>query len=146
MLRNIDKPAPNMTKIRPFAALLLLTLIALSDAANARPPERGWELLGSRDVSFYIDQDVIYLGRDKDSFRGIQLRVSKNAIEVLTLKVVYGNGRVQEIPVREFIEPGAHSRPLDLEGEDRTIRQIELLYRSRPEFRGEAHVEVWGRG
>jgi hypothetical protein len=37
------------------------------------------------------------------------------------------------------------TRPLDLRGERRAIRQIDMVYRSQPNFRGQATVCVEGQ-
>ena len=38
------------------------------------------------------------------------------------------------------IRAGTKTRPLDLKGRERAIQQIEMVYRSRPSFRGLATV------
>jgi len=44
------------------------------------------------------------------------------------------------IPVRSNIRAGTKTQPLDLKGRERAIQQIEMVYRSRPSFRGLATV------
>jgi hypothetical protein len=58
------------------------------------------------------------------------------------LKVIYANGEPDDIPVRSEIRAGGQTRPLDLRGERRAIKQIEMKYRSQPNFKGEATVCV----
>jgi hypothetical protein len=120
--------------------------VALAPSADARPHgNRNWELLGTRTVGFLVDKDAIQVGRKDGDFSKIQLRVKRNEIEVLDLKVVYGNGQVDDIPVREKIRAGGKTRAIDLKGGDRFIRSVQLVYRSKPSFKGQAVVEVWGR-
>ena len=85
------------------------------------------------------------VGRQDGDFRKIQLRVRNNDIEILDLKVVYGNGQMDDIRVRENIRAGGQTRVIDLKGGERFIRNVQLVYRSRPSFKGQAVVEVWGR-
>jgi hypothetical protein len=104
-----------------------------------------WEELGCQRVGFLVDRDVIRVGRQEGRFRAIRLRVEGNRVHVLDLKVVYANGQPDDIPVRAEIRAGGMTRPLDLRGERRAIRQIELLYRSQPSFRGQARLCVDGQ-
>lgn len=135
MIRSISSAA--------MAFALAVTTLAVQ--AEARPHNRDWELLGRQSVGFVVDRDVVKVGRQDGDFRKIQLRVKKNAIEMLDLKVVYGNGQTDDIPVREHIRAGGETRVIDLKGGERFIRSVQLIYRSQPSFRGEAVVEVWGR-
>jgi len=125
----------------PFGSIQVLSQVR--PRADRRP--RDWELLGRASVGFLTDRDVIHVGRDDGDFSKIQLRVRNNAVHFDDLKVVYGNGRVDDIPIRSEIRAGGETRVIDLKGDDRFIRRVELLYRSRPSFRGQAVVELWGR-
>jgi hypothetical protein len=134
--------------IRSFAAAALAFTVAFTTFgfdANARPHNRGWELLGRQAVGFIVDRDVVQVGRKDGDFRKIQLRVKNNDIEILDLKVVYGNGQSDDIRVREKIRAGGQTRAIDLKGGERFIRNVQLVYRSKPSFKGQAVVEVWGR-
>lgn len=134
--------------IRSLAAAALTFAIAFTTFAldaSARPHNRGWELLGRQTVGFIVDRDVVQVGRQDGDFRKIQLRVKNNDIEILDLKVVYGNGQMDDIRVREKIRAGGQTRAIDLKGGDRFIRNVQLVYRSKPSFKGQAVVEVWGR-
>lgn len=123
-------------------ALFLMALTAAPTAAWAQP---GWVTLGCRDVDFRVDRDVIRVGRRDGRFSAIRLRVSGNDIRMLDLKVVYGNGAVDDIPVRAVIRAGGQTAPKDLRGRDRFIDRIEMVYESRRDFRGRAQVCVDGR-
>ena len=134
--------------IRRFSAAALAFAVAfttLAYDANARRNNRDWELLGSQAVGFIADRDVVQVGRQDGDFSKIQLRVKNNDIEILDLKVVYGNGQMDDIRVRENIRAGGKTRVIDLKGGERFIRNVQLVYRSRPSFKGQAVVEVWGR-
>ncbi len=109
-------------------------------AAQAR-----WEQLGCQKVGFKTDRDVIKVGRAEGRFKSIRLKVTGNKVHMMDLKVVYANGQPDDIPVREEIRAGGQTRPLDLKGERRAIRQVEMVYRSEPNFRGQATVCVEGQ-
>jgi hypothetical protein len=59
---------------------------------------------------------------------------------MLDLKVVYTNGAPDDIRVRSKIREGTRTRPLDLRGRERSIRQIDMVYRKPLNFRGSATV------
>jgi len=99
-----------------------------------------WVLLGCKSVTFRVDRDVIPVGRQEGRFRAIRLRASGGDVHMLDLKVIYANGAPDDIPVRSVIRSGSQTGPLDLRGRERSIDRIELLYQSRPSFRGQARV------
>ena len=117
-----------------------LLLIPASTAAQAQQ----WVELGCRDVNFAVDRDVIRVNARGLLFRAIRLRIGSAPVEMLDLKVVYGNGAPDDIPVRSRFAAGSSSGPLDLAGRDRAIRRIEMVYASRPSFRGRGRVCVDG--
>ena len=126
---------------RLLVAAMAIMVLALP--ATARQAD--WELLGTQSVGFGVDRDVVRVGRKEGSFTTLQLRVRGNDIEVLDLKVRYGNGEIDDIPVRALIRAGGSSGALDLRGRARVIESVQLIYRSRPNVRGQAIVEVWGQ-
>lgn len=110
----------------------------------AQPAPR-FEFLGALTVNFRADRDVIRLSPYEGSFRDIQLRVKRHAIEMLDLKIVYGNGQIDDVTVRHLIKASKATRVIDLIGSRRAIREIRMVYRTTPNFSGDpAVVEVWG--
>ena len=130
-------------------AVALATLLACSGliASDAMAQKRGpaWSELGCRKVSFIgKDRDVIKVGRKEGRFRAVRLKARGNDVEMLDLKVVYANGAPDDIPVRKHIRAGSQTAPLDLKGRDRAIDSVEMVYKSRPNFKGLATVCVDG--
>jgi hypothetical protein len=111
------------------------------------PPPSGaaaWVNLGCRSVGFRVDHDAVPVAPRPDGYRAIRLKVGGNEIFIMNLRVVYGNGSPDDIPVKALIRPGTTSGPLDLKGVTRQISRVEMVYRSRPDFRGQAEVCVEG--
>jgi hypothetical protein len=131
-----------------FSAIALALVCAGALAADAQAQRRGgpnWVELGCQQVSFIgKDRDSIRVGRREGRFKAIRLEARNNDVEVLDLKVVYSNGAPDDIRVRSNIRAGTRTRPLDLRGRDRAIQRIDLVYRSRPSFRGLATVCAQG--
>ena len=74
----------------------------------------------------------------------MKIRVRNAPIYMNDLKVVYANGEPDDLPIRADIRAGGESRAIDLKGRERAIREVQMVYRSRPTFKGFATVEVWG--
>jgi len=147
------------TLAAPFLALLAFSSAIDTATAQPRDRDRGppgfdrdrgppsrdtWELLGEQAVGFGVDRDVIRVGRREGFFSKIALEVRDNDVEILDLKVFFNNGPPQDVRVRELIRAGTRTRPLDLVGRDRLIDRIEIVYKSRPSFKGRAKVAVFG--
>jgi hypothetical protein len=130
-------------RCKPILAttFFLLTLVPASTAAQAQQ----WVQLGCREVDLNVERDVIPVGVRDGRFTAIRLRAAGNAVQVLDLKVVYGNGERDDLPVRARIREGGASGPLDLYGRDRAIERIELVYARVPNFRGRARICADGR-
>jgi hypothetical protein len=103
--------------------------------------DRDWAELGCKRVSLFgVDRDAIDVGRREGRFRAIRLQVRGADIQMLDLRVVYGNGEPDHIPVRSLIRQGDRTRPLDLRGRGRIIDRIEMTYVTIPNFKGQATV------
>jgi hypothetical protein len=143
-----------MRKLTVIAAALVCAGLLAADAQAQRrdrdDDRRGgdrWTQLGCQQVSFIgRDRDSIRVGRREGRFKAIRLAARGNDVEMLDLKVIYANGEPDDIQVRSVIRQGSQTRPLDLRGHERAIQQIDMVYRSRPNFRGQATVCAEGLG
>lgn len=113
-----------------------------------RRGEHDWVLLGEREVGFRFDRDVIDIAHGEEwyrtrSFRTLQFKSTGNDIHMISVRLVYMNGYAEDLRVDRLIRDG-ESLPLELRGERKYLRRIEMSYRSRPDFRGRAIVQVWG--
>ena len=132
-----------MTSGRAYAAAALFAVAGVLASQPALAADK-WEELGCQKVGFLIDRDVVKVGRREGRFKAIRLDVSGNAVYMEDLKVVYGNGAPDDIPVRSEIRDGGQTRALDLKGRDRVIDRVEMVYRAKPNFKGSAKVCVYG--
>ena len=101
-------------------------------------------MFGYQNVGFGIDRDVIKVGGDVGKFDRIRLRVLGNDIHINALKVVYVEGDAQDVAVDADIKANTKTKWFELKG-DHFIREIQMLYRSRPNLKGQARVEVTGQ-
>ena len=125
-----------------LSALLLAPAPVATPAPTDRPAE--WELLGSRQVSFRAEKDVIPVTGREGRFRAIKLEVEGGNLDMYNIRVVFGDGSVFSPETRVEFRQGSWSRTIDLPGEARVIRRIEFFYRSELK-RGRAVVRVYGR-
>lgn len=100
-------------------------------------------LFGSQTVGFGVDRDVIRVGAEVGKFDKIRIRVLDNDIFLNEMKVVYANGESETLAVAADVKQNTRTKWFNLKG-DRFIKEIQLVYRARPNFRGQANVEVFG--
>lgn len=106
--------------------------------------EGGDVLFGAQNVGFINDRDVIRVGNEIGKFDRIRLRVLDNDIHITELKVVYANGETDTLAVNANIPKNSRTNWIDLKG-DRFIKEIQMIYHSRPGFKGQARIEVFGQ-
>jgi hypothetical protein len=99
--------------------------------------------LGNADVDGAVDRDSIQVGRGDGTYRAIQLRVSGGAVNFDRVIVRYGNGTMEEIQVRNRIPDGGRTRIIDLPGDRRIIRSVDLWY-SKDRWTRRPTVSLYG--
>lgn len=132
-----------MLRLTSVVALLLSFLIFPAQAQRS-----DWILLGQKTVGFGVDRDIINIGQNEDwyrsrSFRMLHFMAERNAVHMISIRLVYLNGYAEDLRIDQQIPQGGQL-PVDLRGERSYLRQIEMVYRARPDFRGQAVVRVFG--
>jgi hypothetical protein len=112
---------------RPFVlcAVLVLQLVAVAVEAAQ------WVKLGERIVNDRVERDVIEATSSRGSFTAIRIEVRKHGVRFLDMKVVFGDGTVQDVPLQTVIMAGGESRVIDLHGGARVIRRVEFTYEAQ---------------
>jgi hypothetical protein len=105
----------------------------------------GWERLGTRALDLRGERDTIEVGRNEGRFHSIMLDVDGGAIEMLNLRVTFGDGNAYAPPARLTFDTGERSRVIDLPGDTRIIRSITFNYRSLRAGSGRATITAYGR-
>lgn len=126
-----------------LALFAALTLVAAPTPAVVQQQSE-WELLGTRQVNFRGDKDVISVTRKEGTFRAIKIEVAGGNLDMHDIRVVFGDGSSFSPETRVEFREGSWSRTIDLPGTARVIRSIEFNYRSELK-RGRATVRVFGR-
>ena len=123
----------------------------LGPNGEGRKFNQGWVLLGAQTAGFIgFDKDIIPVGKNEGGFKKIRVTVKDRAITLNELRVIYGSGQEDVIPVKAKIEAGSTYGPIELKGGTRYIKEIQARYRSRfidkdARGKGMAIVEVWGQ-
>jgi esterase/lipase superfamily enzyme len=100
-------------------------------------------LLASQNIGFAADRAVIPAASNAGSFARIGLRLQQNDIFVNEVRVVFSDGEAATLTVGRNLSVGSPPQWFDLKGE-KSISQLELAYKSRPGFKGQAHLEIYG--
>jgi hypothetical protein len=104
-----------------FVAILLI-------AGTVSAQYSRWVRLGSAHVDGRIDHDNIRVGISDGAFRAIQLRVHGGRVIFQRVTIRYGNGQLEELPVRFTIPSGGRTRAIDLPGDRRIIQSVDIWY------------------
>jgi hypothetical protein len=109
---------------------------------------RGWTLLGEQTVGFTAERDIITIGQNEEwfrdrRFRSLHLIALRNDIYMRSMRIVYINGFTEDLEINRLVAAGTDTE-IPLKGERSFIRQIEMVYRARPNFRGQAVMKVYG--
>jgi hypothetical protein len=132
-----------------FIALIAFTsLSAFSNSQagkNLTAVNQAWEKLGSRVVTMTGDHDEILVTATEGVYSAIQLRILKAPIHLLNINIIFGNGDNENIVFDKMFAAGSETRVIDLVGNKRIIKKVNLNYKSAPTQKGRAVVSLWGR-
>lgn len=106
-------------------------------------------LLGEKSVGFRVDRDTIDIGQSEDwfknrSFRSLRFHAERSDVHMIALRLVYLNGYTEDLRVDRRVRAGGDLR-VELRGERSFLKQIEMTYRSRPNYEGQAVIQVFGQ-
>lgn len=123
--------------------VVFFAFVFASPALAQRWDNKGWEKLGEREVDRKVDRDRIQVGRHEGTFTKLTLNVENSDLDLLDFEITFGNGEKWNPKVKHLFKEGARTRVIDLPGDDRIIKTIDLKYKNLPGG-GKAKVEVWG--
>ena len=110
-------------------------------------PNANWQLLGQQAVGFGVDRDIIRVNQSDDwrnrGYDRLHFVAESNDLHMMSIRVVYVNGFGEDYRVDRLIRAG-NDLAVDLPGRRSYIREIEMVYRSRPGFGGRATISVYG--
>ncbi|MBK9191835.1 MAG: hypothetical protein IPM77_10150 [Crocinitomicaceae bacterium] len=131
-----------------FIISILIASVSFSNSQASKTTStinQAWERLGSRTVTMTADHDEIVVTANEGIFTAIQLRIAKAPIHLLNINIIFGNGDNENVVFDQTFEAGSQTRVIDLAGNKRIIRKVNLNYRSAPTQKGRAIVSLWGK-
>lgn len=124
---------------------MIFSAIAAATIAAPAAAQRGWILVGEREVSDRVDRDVISVeGRRR--FSQVRICVGRNRIRFYDIDVRFRNGGNQDVPVRAVIRAGGCTRNVVLRGRGgRDISSVAFTYEAASLGRERSHARVYAR-
>jgi hypothetical protein len=96
--------------------------------------------IGSITYDAQPEREVINVGGREGEFRGFRFEVRQSDVEVLDLRIVYGNGQTEDVRVRQLFRAGSSSRVIELGSPRRALRQVIINFLPR----GPARIVFFG--
>lgn len=129
-------------------AFLLMLAVAQLNLAHAQKPgvvvsdKAGWHKIGEIKADFKVEKEsIVVMG--SDMFKSIKLMVTDAPINIVSLKVYYEDGQVDDVTVRSEIKAGGETRAIDVKMKD--IKKVEFVYKTVPNAKEDkAEVELYG--
>jgi hypothetical protein len=132
-----------MRTITIYLVLIFGLLVSSRVASADRWSSKGWVKLGEQTVNGRVDRDRITVGRYEGKFSKLTLVVEASELELLDFEVTFGNNQKWNPRIAHYFRENTRTRVIDLPGDDRVIKYIDLKYKNVPGG-GRARVEVWG--
>lgn len=124
-----------------FKAIAMGAVLAITACAST--PAAAWTHLGVRDVRDRTERDTFVLNGPRE-FDRIKLCVYRNPVHFYDLDVRYRNGGHQDVSIRQRINPGECTRAINLNGDDRNITTVSMVYEETSFRRRTATVRLFG--
>jgi len=122
-------------------SILAGALAVLSIGATATPAA-AWDLVGMRDVKDRPEADLVVVEGHKHYSR-IKLCVYRHPVKFYDLDVNFHNGGHQDVQIRSRINAGGCTRNIDLDGGNRDINTIKIVYEETSALRRHATVRIF---
>ena len=113
-------------------------------AVAGRPDMTGWRLMGDAWITGPFERAPIRVGKVEGRYARVMLVVTDSSLEVSDVVIQFGNGQRWSPGLRRSFADGSRSRAVDLPGNVRFIRDVELVRGGVPPGT-RAHVELWGQ-
>jgi hypothetical protein len=105
------------------------------------PDMTGWRLMGDAWATGQFEREIIRVGKYEGRYTRVMLVVTDSSLEVGDVVIQFGNGQRWSPGLRHAFADGSRSRAIDLPGQVRFIRGVELVRGSVPPGT-RAHAEL----
>lgn len=125
--------------------VLLVLMVFVAGTSLVAAQRGGWVRLGSSHVDGNVDHDKIKVGSGEGSFRALRLDVRGSAVKFDHIIVRYENGQQQQVRAQFVVANGSSSPAMDLPGNYRNIKNVELWYERGEWGSSKPEVTLYGR-
>jgi hypothetical protein len=112
-------------------------------------PGKNWTLLTKQEVNFRDDRDRVKvgdIGRHDGRFKQLQIRVDGPPVEIRKMVITFDNGeKFDAITTRHRFDDNSRALVIDLPGNRRDIKDIDIDYFSVSQREGRGTLLVYGR-
>jgi hypothetical protein len=134
--------------MKKIMVVLVMLAVAQLNLAYAQKPgvvvsdKAGWHKIGEVKADFKMEKEsIVVMGADM--FKSIKLMVTDAPINIVSMKVYYEDGMVDDVTVRSEIKAGGETRAIDVKMKD--IKKVEFVYKTVANAKEDkAHVELHG--
>jgi hypothetical protein len=123
--------------------ILCIVFFIYSFVASAQ--QNGWEVIGEKSVDLEADHDEIIVTVFEGTFKAIKFKVLKAPVHVKNFRIFFGNETTENFEINRDFPKGFESEVIDLPGNERIIKKININYRSLHVGKGKAVVVVLGK-
>ncbi len=128
-----------------MAAIIVLAQAQFTFAQKLDKLFDGWTLLGTREVNYTIDRDVISLKESKTYITGLKFIIKNGTLNMHKATVHFTNGDTQDIEFAKEVNSANDGRLWDLKGNSRAIEKVTFWYDTQNKSNDKSVVEVWGK-
>jgi hypothetical protein len=118
---------------------------APKSSASTKVEAEGWTLLGQEQANRKNDSDRITVDPAKKGVKELLLVVEGAPLEIEAMTVTFRNDKQFKANVEQNLSANSASAPIDLPGEKRGIKYVDLTYRTAAKGAGKATVMIYGR-
>src|SRR6478752_2174061 len=129
-----------------LVAVMVIAQVQFTFAQTADKLLVGWELLGTREVDYTLDRDVISLKESSHSITGLKFIVKNGStLNMHKATVHFANGDTQDIDFPAEVNKANDGRIVELKGNSRKIEKVTFWYDTVNKAKDKSIVEVWGK-
>ncbi|MCH9806961.1 MAG: hypothetical protein K0U74_04450 [Alphaproteobacteria bacterium] len=109
------------------------------------PEPGGWEVMESSNVGGDDREVLLKVLPGEDRVGQLRLRGWGETLRVRSAEIVFNNGKRQRVRIRDRLEPGEATDPIDLKGYERGIKGVSLRLRQLEKGASGARIDLLGK-
>ncbi|MCD4748336.1 MAG: hypothetical protein K8R59_03090 [Thermoanaerobaculales bacterium] len=111
----------NLNRIAFLTCIVCVLAVGVAQAGD-------WQKIGKQTLLFNTDSDVINVKKTDMACSQIMFKISKKAINITDVTIVFDDGTDQKATLNENIRPGFESSVIEINGGAKKIVKVEFGY------------------